>query len=102
MFWSLRRREWARSVSLPPFLPSDALIELTLTTANAFVGEQSICFQVPACAEEHGVTIVISPLLGTVGNLRSVAIQQSLTYPFTSSPLRSSHAEPFVLRHFLV
>ena len=26
--------------------------------------QQSVCFQVPACAEEHGVTIVVSPLLG--------------------------------------
>jgi hypothetical protein len=25
---------------------------------------QSLCFQIPAIAEEHGVTIVVSPLLG--------------------------------------
>ncbi|CDZ98068.1 ATP-dependent DNA helicase [Phaffia rhodozyma] len=52
---------------------------------------KSMCFQVPACAEEHGVTVVISPLLALMQN--QVAQLRELGVPVMMLTSESTFAQ---------
>ncbi|KAL7409715.1 P-loop containing nucleoside triphosphate hydrolase protein [Mrakia frigida] len=56
---------------------------------------KSICFQVPACAEEHGVTIVVSPLLALMKN--QVATLRALNIPVVMITSESTYSEKLAI-----
>ncbi|EMD39586.1 hypothetical protein CERSUDRAFT_111898 [Gelatoporia subvermispora B] len=72
------------------------IVEAAVQGADIFVLAptgmgKSICFQVPAIAEQHGVTVVVSPLLALMKN--QVAKLRRLHVPVVALTSETSHEE---------
>ena len=70
MYWSLLLQGWVKGVW-------HAGIARVITDLIAMA--LSLCFQVPAVADHHGITVVISPLLCKAFQLQ---LASNLTSPF--------------------